>query len=197
MAILGAVVTLALTQGEEAGPDQQAVPAHVGRALLSNDGENHHITLLVAKGGLATNLVVHDSGGQPVARLRMYQDGACSIESTESDRVRFLVNRNLSGSVQLGLGNRNARFALCASPDGSAEMVVTGLLERPAYGVRITEAGDFLPQFDAQCSSSRISNHPENPPLAGWNPGPKDDRAAMMIKGHFPTSLPGDPESRP
>jgi hypothetical protein len=151
MAILGAVVALALTQGEKTGPDEQAVAARTARVQLSDDGEDHHVTLLVAEGALATKLVVHGAGGEPVARFRMYRDGSIAFEPTEPGLIQFLVQRDASRSVQLGVSNGNARFSLSARPDGSAEMLVTNPIGQPTYGVRVTEEGDIL-------SHSHISN---------------------------------------
>jgi hypothetical protein len=158
MAILGAVVALALTHREDAGPDEPAVPGRTGRALLSDDGENHHVTLFVADGAVGTNLVVHGAEGEPLARIRLYQDGSITFEPTASDLIPFLVHRNASRFVELGLSNGKSRFALSARPDGSAEMFVTDPIGQPTCDVRITQEGDVRPQFYTLYPFSRVHN---------------------------------------
>jgi hypothetical protein len=178
MAILGATIALALTLDEEAGPDEQGAPARTGRALLSDDGENSHVTLLFADGALATNLVVHGEGGESIARFLMFRDGAIIFEPTGSD---LIVNRDSSRAFHVGLRNGHARVALNPRPDGSTEMDVTGPLGLLTYGVRITEEGDVQPR--------------ECVPLSVVQQAPSDRRSASPVPALQSSSV--DPRRDP
>jgi hypothetical protein len=153
MAILGATIALVLTLDDESGPDEQAGPASTGRALLSDDGENSHVTLLFAEGALATNLVIQGEGGESIARFRMFRDGAFIFEPTAAD---LIVHRDSSRGVHAGLRNRQARLSLNSWPDGSTDMDVTGPHGMRTYAVRITEQGDVQPTPSDRRSASPV-----------------------------------------
>jgi hypothetical protein len=148
LAILGAAVALALTYRGEAGPDDRAGPARAGQAIVSDDGETVHVTLGVADADISTKVVVHGPDGEDLVRFLMYQNGAFTVEPTRLDFVRFIVRRDSARSVQMGLGNSRADFALIAQPDGSVDMGVRNRVGEKVSCLRVTAEGDVHPHED-------------------------------------------------
>jgi hypothetical protein len=147
MAILGAAITLALMHSGEPGPDEQAVPARAGRAIVGH-GKNGPVNFEVVEAELSTNLVIHGASGELLARLLLFQNGRITFESMASDLNKFVVHQTPSGGVQIGAKNSGGRFALSTWSNGSAEMLVINPADSRVYGVRVTEGGDILPHED-------------------------------------------------
>jgi hypothetical protein len=147
MAILGAAITLALMHSGEPGPDEQAVPALAGRAIVGHD-KNGPVTFEVVEAEVSTNLVIRGASGEVLARLQLYKDGRITFESTESDPNKFVVYQNTAGAVHISARNSHVRFALSTLLNGSADMLVIDPAGKPVYGVRVTEGGDILPHED-------------------------------------------------
>jgi hypothetical protein len=147
MAILGAAITFALIHGGEPGPDEQAVPAHVGRVIVGHD-KNGHVNVEVVEAELSTNLVIHGASGEALATLRLYQSGLIAFESMESDLYQFVVYQTPSRGVQIGAKNSSVKIVLSTLSNGSADMLVFDPARKPVYGVRVSEGGDIIAHED-------------------------------------------------
>jgi hypothetical protein len=147
MAILGAAITFTLIRSGEPGPDEQAVPARAGRAIVGHD-KNCPVNFEVVEADFSTNLVIHGASGEVLARLFLFQNGTISFESTESGLNKFVVHQNAAGADLIGAKNSGGRIALSTWSNGSAEMLVIDRADNPVYGVRVTEGGDIVPHED-------------------------------------------------
>jgi hypothetical protein len=147
MAILGAAIALALMRSGAPGPDEQAVPARAGRAIVGH-GKNGPVNFEVVEAELSTNLVIHGANGEVLARLLLFQNGRITFESMASDLNKFVVHQTPYRGVQIGAKNSRVRFALGTLSNGSADMLVFDPADNPVYGVRVTEGGDILPHED-------------------------------------------------
>jgi hypothetical protein len=149
MAILGAAIALALTHGREAGPEDRAVPVRAGPVSVSENDGSVHVTLCVAEGEATKKLVVHGADGIELATFLASRYGSYTLESPASGAVRFVVYRDKSGFVDLGVRSGRAGFVFQARTDGSADILFKDAARIPVYGVRLTPEGDILPHKDA------------------------------------------------
>jgi hypothetical protein len=146
--LLGGVVALALFLGEGAGHDGRAVPTHARRASLSDDGEIIHVALEVDERMPSNTMLVHGPGGRELARFHVYGDGRFNFEPKMTGPFGFVVHRQASGTVVIGLAKGRAHLELQSGADGPAEIVLRDAGGKILQKKLVGENGFDLSHFD-------------------------------------------------
>ena len=141
MMLLGAVISASLFRAGEPGKDDRALPPHVGRAFLGEDGEAVHVALSVGPGSTMRNLVLQTPEGRELATLHVSRDGAFSVEPSATGRSRFVLHRRTSGSVDLGWLCGERALGLDTRTDGTADLYRKDARGKMAHVAHLDENG--------------------------------------------------------